>query len=154
MKDQIREYMAKTFFATAWADYQDEYGSGVGMGVEIMDAIPDTYPQSAYDAADKLIAGLEKVNGMDIETIFKTCKDEPGAHHREPDEDEFGYCMAMQAMGHGVGWDDNHPSMFHEKHIDWDGHNIHRSKRFNVPRFEYSYFDLPYTDYPIPSESE
>lgn len=154
MREQIREYMAKTFFATAWADYQDEYGEGVGMGVEIMDVIPDTYPESAYKAADKLITRMEFINGETIERIYEICRDEPGKHSRDPDPDEFGYCMAMQAMGHGVGWDDNHPSMFHEKHIDWDGHNIHRSKRFDVPHLEYSYFDLPDAEYPIPEETE
>lgn len=68
-------------------------------------------------------------------------RDEPGDHYREPDEDEFGYCMAMQAMGHGVGWDDNHPSMFHEKHITWDGHNIHRPQVFKVPHIKGNYID-------------
>jgi hypothetical protein len=151
MKEQIREYMAKTFFATAWADYQEQ-ALGEGLQGEIMDQIPDTYPESAYSAADKLIAGLEKVNGTTLETIFQTCRDEPGDHHREPDEDEFGYCMAMQAMGHGVGWDDNHPAMFHEKRIDWVEPKINRPQRFKVPSMEYTYFDLPDSEYPITSE--
>lgn len=151
MRDQIREYMAKTFFATAWADYQDEYGDGIGAGQEIMDLIPKPYPQSAYDAADKLIAGLEKLNGVSLETIFETCRDEPGEHEREPDEDEFGYCMAMQAMGYGAGWDDNHPSMFHARGLT--GHSDYRKKWFDVPHLEYTYFDLPEGDYPIPNEA-
>lgn len=153
MKTQIREYMAKTFFATAWADYQDAHGEGIGAGQEIMDLIPEPYPQSAYEAADKLVKGLEKVNGASLDSIFQTCRDEPGDHHREPDEDEFGYCMAMQAMGHGVGWDDNHPSMFRERYIDWVSPEIHRPQRFSVPRMEYTYFDLPEEAYPIPRET-
>jgi hypothetical protein len=96
---------------------------------------------------------LEKVNGVSLETIFETCRDAEGKHSREPDEDEFGYCMAMQAMGHGVGWDDNHPSMFHAKRIDWVTPKIDRPQTFTVPNLEYSYFDLPETDYPIPEDA-
>jgi hypothetical protein len=149
MRDEIRESMAKTFFAVAWADYQEQV-LGEGLQGEIMDQIPDDYPESAYSAADKLIEGLERLNGVTVETIFDLCRKEPGNHYREPDADEFGYCMAMQAMGHGVGWDDNHPSMFHEKNIHWDNHNIDRPQVFKVPNLEYSYFDLPDAEYPIP----
>lgn len=149
MKTQIRESMAKAFFAAAWADWQDKYGDGVGMGVEIMDVIPDEYPQSAYDAADKLITGMEKINGMSIERIFEICRDEPGDHRGEPDEDEFGHYMAMQSMGHGVSWDDNHPSMFYAKRIDWVEPKINRPQVFKVPSIEFSYFDLPESEYPL-----
>lgn len=150
MKAQIREYMAKTFFACAWADYQEEFGEGIGMGAEIMDEIPDNYPVSAYDAADHLIKAMERINGATIESIFEICRAEPGNHRREPDEDEFGYCMAMQAMGHGVGWDDNHPGLFHES--GWKGKEGYRPQIFETPRIEFSYFDLPDSEYPIPNE--
>jgi hypothetical protein len=119
-----------------------------------MGVIPETYPESAYKAADKLIVGLEKLNGVSLETIFETCRDAEGLHMREPDEDEFGYCMAMQAMGHGVGWDDNHPSMFHEKRIDWVTPPIYRPAVFKIPDLEYTYFDLPHAEYPIPEDAE
>lgn len=138
--EAIRDYMAKTFFAFAWADWQEEYGDISLSGVEIMDAIPEEYPDTAYMAADILIKKMEEINGLDIKTIFEICRGAPGEHRREPDADEFGYCMAMQAMGHGVGWDDNHPSMFHN------------NPRFKVPHVEYSYFDLPENEYPIPVE--
>ncbi len=148
MRTAIRRYMAKTFFATAWADWVAQYGEGTpGMGVDIMDLVPDEYPQSAYAAADDLIAGMEKLNGASLETIFKTCQEEPGFHRREPDEDEFGYCMAMQSMGHGVGWDDCHPSMFHNSGIG----DTRRIQRFDTPWVDYSYFDLPEAEYPIPA---
>jgi hypothetical protein len=59
MKEEILEHAAKAFFASAWADYQEEYGDVNLSGCKILDVMPDVCP-SAIEAAEKLITEVEK----------------------------------------------------------------------------------------------
>lgn len=134
---EIREAMAKAFFATAWADYEEQVKHESLAQTEIMDVLPDNIPESAYAAADNVIGTIEKSTGRKISDLYNEAKEAPGDHYKEPDEDSFGHYLAMQAMGHGVSWSDDHPDL-----------------TFDVPRVEYSYYDLPEAEYPIKDDSE
>lgn len=131
----IRQYMAKTFFASAWADYEEQVAQNPHGGVDIMDVMPDNIPESAFIAADKVINFVQKETGKPISELYNIAANTEGKHYREPTEEDFAYSLAMQSMGHGVGWSDNHPDL-----------------TFKLPHLEYSYYDLPEDEYPIPEE--
>jgi hypothetical protein len=135
-----REMVARTLFVTAWADWTDQYGKGTpGMGAELMDVAPKT-PVYAYEAADKLIKDYEEICRCSWTDLFARAF---LAEHVEKEEAtdivklarEFGYCLTMEALGHGVSWEDSH-AKFYRGHV----------------YFEFTYFDLDEKIYPIPKE--
>lgn len=134
--------MARTLFVTAWADWKDQYGGGTpGMGVDLMDVAPET-PPYAFEAADKLIKLYEDANKCCLGHLLNLAKWSEKILETAPEETmaalarEFGYCMTMQALGHGVSWEDSHEP-FVRKHVD----------------FEFTCFDLDEETYHIPEET-
>jgi len=114
INEEIRVAMAKAFFASAWADMQDEKDDGVNLsGCEIMDVMPETLDPAAIDAATTLVMDLESRNktiACDIESLYRHAQcaqvifNETG--DRELTPENFGLYLALQAMGHGVGLSD------------------------------------------------
>lgn len=105
---EILRYMARAFFASAWANAAEESDKGPSLsGVEIMDVLPRITDESAYVAARTLCFDMERVNGADIVSLFdRLCAACVGEGDREHTAEMFGHYAAMQAMGHGVGLDD------------------------------------------------
>lgn len=133
----FRDYVARTLFVTAWADWMEQYGPGTpGMGCELMTAAPET-PVYVYEAADKLIALLEEKIAP-LEVIFERAR-ETWTDERPASAfiDELAYCLTMSSLGHGVGWED---------------YNDYFEGCRGLVHFEYTYFDLDENDYPIPAE--
>jgi hypothetical protein len=118
LNEQIRAAMAKAFFASAWADLQDEKDADddtrVNLsGREIMDVMPDEIDAGAIHAASTLTMDLERANksiALDIESLYRHAQcaqvifNETGDRDLTPEN--FGHYLAMQAMGHGVGLSD------------------------------------------------
>ncbi len=115
---EIREHMAKAFFASAWADLQEEKDAddetSVNLsGKEIMEVMPNEIDPAAVHAARTLtIAVLTANYGIDAKnrslSILLECVREvqtaTNTHGDRPVNAEmFGHYLAMQAMGHGVG---------------------------------------------------
>lgn len=97
MNQIVLTSMAKAFFASAWADYQDENGLISFCGVEIMDVLPVNIDPAAIDAAKELYTSIEKANGKSIDDVLSEIS---------IDAETFGHYSAMDAMGHGVGLQD------------------------------------------------
>jgi hypothetical protein len=111
--DQIKLAMARAFFASAWADLQDEKDSDdptrVNLsGKEITREMPQEIDAGATHAANTLAMDMQRANGMQtLEELFahaQTLEGEKGDRPLTPEM--FGHYAAMESMGHGVGlWD-------------------------------------------------
>jgi hypothetical protein len=117
INDTIRAAMAKAFFASAWADLQDEKDADDPTrvhlsGKEIFDVMPSTIDPAAEHAARTLEMDLARANDfvrtpVFLQSLFEIAQDTV-AHKlnggdRELTPESFGHYLAMQAMGHGVG---------------------------------------------------
>lgn len=110
---EIELAMAKAFFASAWADLQDEKDADdptkVNLsGKEIMNLIPAEIDAGALHAARTLRFDMERVNCVPITVLYADAviAGSENRGDREPTLQNFGHYAAMQAMGHGVGLDD------------------------------------------------
>ena len=135
IENQIKTAMAKAFFASAWADIQDESETGVNLsGKEIFDVMPDEIDPAALHAAETLIMGMEGLNpgiAVTITTLFYKLRDGcEGRGDREHTPGMFGHYAAMQAMGHGVGLDDAFGSKARElvlvPYIEFGSHSLEK----------------------------
>ncbi len=98
MKDEIRNAMARAFFASAWAEQMEENDESDSFSqLDIMDVMPQEIDPAAYHAADTLIMDMERANGKTIEELFPEDEIEVG---------DFGHYAAMGAMSSGVGLSD------------------------------------------------
>lgn len=152
IKSAFIEGAAKAFFADAFASLYEEWcssgeeipdifdGHVPGPGSDWMDYIPEV-PTACYVEAGMLwekIANLNNSNMYHIVTRALEAADIP----TDPEEIElFGHYMAMQAMGHGVSWFDDHP----EFQVGYDADK----KDFSVPYHEYTFCNLP-VEFPLP----
>ena len=98
---------ARALFVQAWGNYEEERGRSHG-GVDLMDAAPTT-PGAAKKAAKALVERVEALNGDTIANIYHALASAPGRHDKDPTVEDFGHYAAMQALGHGVSWFDDHP---------------------------------------------
>jgi len=103
--DEIRENVAKAFFASAWACMQEENEDADSFGgLEIMDHMPEEIDPAAYHAARTCIIDVERANRTSVAQLLLKCQQNEGGDC-PADEEHFGHYLAMQAMGTGVGLD-------------------------------------------------
>lgn len=118
-RDEWLAGAARAFFVCAYADYcedpdfcDDESDDDddrdelprPGPGEDWLDYAPET-PANAYALAGELWARLESENRASVYVLAERAK---AADGEDPDPDQFGHYLAMQAMGHGVSWFDDH----------------------------------------------
>ena len=103
-REEILKHMSRAFFASAWADWSDEYGEGTqGNGVNVMDEMPRDIDPSAVKAARRLVKSLEALHGKSIVEIYeRACIISQDDGDRDKTPEMFGHYAAMGAMGHGV----------------------------------------------------
>jgi len=117
--------MAKAGYATRWADAVDEARregrddelAPCLSGTEIMDVLPLPIPPDFIAWAHRQAAKIEAVNSLPLGEAFKRACAAPRVNswegradaESETDAAAFGHYLAMQAMGHGVAWEDDHP---------------------------------------------
>jgi hypothetical protein len=135
MKSEIIHHAARALFASAWADYQEQSPDGESLsGCEIFDVMPQDIPPEATQAAERLIADVERLNGETIEGSLLRAQFLPDKYADRPcDAEHFGHYLAMQAMGSGVGL---------ESVCDRD------ALALKMPHSYFSYLDLNPSDYP------
>lgn len=116
----ILDASARAAFVTEWANAEDEAGRHHG-GEELMDIAPAT--STAADAwAKKLWEGILQANpelaamrsasvSVVIERLWEHTAKVAGLEGTQEEAREFGHYVAMQAMGHGVSWGDDHPPL-------------------------------------------
>ena len=76
VKTEIHQYMARAFFACAWADQQEAMGCSFS-GMEIMDVLPAEIDPAALAAATDLITSMEHANGCSIGALLERCAAAP-----------------------------------------------------------------------------
>lgn len=100
---------ARAMFVTAWADKQEERGHTYP-GQELMDVAPKT-PRYAILRAWQLMGRMEAINnGYEIHALIAAARraDKLGEEFDEEYCRLFGHYYAMQSLGHGVSWFDDH----------------------------------------------
>lgn len=126
----IRDGIAKALFASAWADYQDEFETGeIGAGTQIMNVMPEHIDPAAEAAAGIILAEFQDLNGG-----FSCAQLHEAVKSNLSSPEEFGHYIGMQAMGHGVG--------LFDYDIDYE-----------VPRHEFGWLDLDADKYPDLSDA-
>jgi hypothetical protein len=146
-RNWVFQGMARTLWVAAYMHYVDEErmeGRGKDLpyprGGENWDDYAPTNPEGAYEAAAKLIEMYEKLNGKAIENLLKdAAKADGGRKLSTPTRaldyaEEFGSDLAMEALGHGVSWFDDHKffPLKHPFHFEaWtsDGETLEYSGR-------------------------
>jgi len=90
----IIDGIARTLFVDSWANSEAEAGRAYP-GEDLMDVAPETTPE-AYDAAKLVVQETERINKRPLVAPEGT------------DPYEFGFYIAMEILGHGVAWTDDH----------------------------------------------
>jgi hypothetical protein len=109
-RDGFLRGAARAFFVCAYAEYCEENEDldlpRPGPGGDWYDSAPDA-PPNAYALAGELWSGLEHANpgACGVYTLRELAEKADG---ETPDPEEFGGDLAMQAMGHGISWFDDH----------------------------------------------
>ena len=101
--DLFIKHASLAFFASAWADQQEE--NGHSLRGEIMDQIPDIVDPAAIHAAVTLAMDMERINSKSVAKMMEDVES-VGDGDRPETMEYFGHYAAMQAMGHGVGLHD------------------------------------------------
>ena len=87
----------------AWASAMEEEGSRTPRNITRESA--DRMPREVTRAARSFAAELVRQNRATLPQIYARASEADG---KDVDPEELGYYLTMQALGHGVGWDDNH----------------------------------------------
>lgn len=125
--DIIAEGMARALWCDAWANWADEQHQKnpkvryYPPGCELMDHMP-AVPQRAYNEAWRLFGAIEELNGGTMAVLCHRAwladnspgKDSEECNWTNAGQDywkEFGHYLAMEALGHGVSWADDHEAI-------------------------------------------
>ena len=115
-RESILAHMARTLFVSTFADACDDSeafpgfdarGQEAGPGEDWFDTVTDPTPPQAEEKAREIAADFEARNDWPLEVAGEQWASTPGQCYRMADDEAFGFRLAMQALGHGVGlWDD------------------------------------------------
>ena len=97
------EGAARAVWVQAWADHQESKGKA--LRGELMHQAPAT-PLSAYVWAGELMGRIAEKNKTSIHVLAVRAAEADGT--TDINVEEFGHYLAMQALGHGVSWFDDH----------------------------------------------
>lgn len=107
---------ADTFFREAFHSFTEDQDREDD-GHEYPDSPPDALPLYAYVLAGEMISALETANGVSIFVLGARanqadCGEAPDAssdnYTCDVDPEEFADRLAMEYMGSGVSWEDDH----------------------------------------------
>lgn len=125
MDNLIVKQMSRSLFVAAYADAIEQgelEGDGAGPGQDWMDVAPET-PERFLFEAWRLTGKIEQINRMSLICLFaQACKADGESYEdiiaRWHDDalteadwkylNDFGHYLAMQSLGHGVSWFDDH----------------------------------------------
>lgn len=114
LRDGFLEGAARAFFVCAYADWVEDPERedgidypGASMGEDWCNVAPERTPPQAYAIAGELWAELAHSNPgvCGVYGLANLAKEADG---EDPDPYDFGWYFAMQYMGHGVSWFDDH----------------------------------------------
>jgi hypothetical protein len=117
LESDITEGMARALWVTAYADFVENLDAGerreldvsrAGPGEDWADVAPET-PRTAYDAAAQLEDLFYRQNARTMGGLLELAMAADGKAKASSRYAElFGHYMAMEALGHGVSWFDDH----------------------------------------------
>ena len=90
----------------AWADAMEEAGQRPPQNITRETA--DPMPAAVGTAARKVAREIARLNGGRLQSLAEVWRRASAADGREADPNELGYYLTMQALGHGVSWEDDH----------------------------------------------
>ena len=93
--------MARGPWSNAWAQEQEEQGESFS-GMDIYEAAPEA-PRWAERWAKRLADAIVEINDAPLDHLFTAAK----AVGFPRDQESFGFYLGMQAVGHGIRWDDD-----------------------------------------------
>lgn len=114
MGDLLRRFVrgvAVAYYASAWADNAETNGPPYPPGCELTDEAGEP-PPDWVDWAMRVAGALAYSAGCNVHAIVQRALDtndtprDTGAFI-----EDLGFCLAMQVMGHGVRWSDDHPDL-------------------------------------------
>jgi hypothetical protein len=105
LRTTIRDGAASIFWGDAWAMHAENHACANLSGAEITAIMPEI-PTEAVAAADAMIAGYEKANGVSIAELWNRALKADGNEVSDPEH--FGGDLAWMAMSAGVSWFDDH----------------------------------------------
>lgn len=133
-REELVKHMARTFFVDAYATHVEDGGEpydGEGHpcegcnlfadeaedghviaegGEDWFDVLEHIHtPPAALEHAEWAARKIEAEGGALLPGLYLYTCALPGKHRKDPDAEVFGHDLALQFMGHGVGWGDNHP---------------------------------------------
>ena len=133
MKDQIVAHMAKTLYVLAWTDREEEKEDGMNLsGCELMDVAPELDEDNpntelCLAVANNLAGRYEECNRQDLVVLMYQAGEADSTVDTDStkDREDFGYCLVMEALGHGVSWTDRHNDFglkapWHFEFSHWD----------------------------------
>lgn len=107
----------RTMFADAWASRMDENGESLS-GLDVLEAAPETPREAVLEGAE-LAGSYEAVAGCGIDALYRRALQAhfgPGYDFdalegtRKHGLEHFASDLALQALGAGAAWDDDHES--------------------------------------------
>jgi hypothetical protein len=122
-RDKIIHGMARALFVDDWARQQEERGRRWPARADLMDLAPRTPPRAVLAAA-RLARRIEQLNNTTMAKLYDRAVAAPERHLSEPTARLFGHYLAMESLGHGVSWFDDHPEFpLKLPHVEYyDGH--------------------------------
>jgi|SRR5215469_9290773 len=113
LRDTILYSIATILWGDAWATHVEEHDCCSLAGQEITHIMP-TIPDKAFAMARELVTRLESANGCTVEQLFARAK---AADPTVTDDaaERFGDCLAWEAMGAGVSWEDDYLPYPHKR---------------------------------------
>lgn len=104
---EVAEWAARTFFVAAWADRQEKRGITYP-GQQLFDVAPKTN-KAAREAAWELLLKLQEANKTTMFEAYDQALQRANLENTAKNREEFGYLLAMESMGHGIGLEDHFP---------------------------------------------
>lgn len=104
---EIVEWMARTIFVLKWADRQEEKGITYP-GQELFEVAPRT-SKDAKIGAWALVEDLQEANKLSIFEIYDQALQRAKLENTAKNREEFGYLVAMEAMGTGIALEEDFP---------------------------------------------
>lgn len=113
VRDAIVDAVARVFFVSSWADTMENYGGKIPPGSRLYDIAPKTPRIVREKFGVKFVKELLWLNNCYVQDLWDAAqvKVEGNPHRKTPTLDDLGYCLAMEAMGSGVAWTDDHPPL-------------------------------------------
>lgn len=137
LENRFVQGAARALFVLEWANEMERQGITFP-GAKLEDVAPAT-PLDVLIVAARLLGCVEQLNGLSLAVIWANAREGEG-HRRAPTVEDFGWAIAMQALGTGVAWTDDHPE------FSLPGEPVRGRRGFRVPAFSFDLAEIAYWD--------